>query len=352
MLPNKATRRVKKARVLMVSLVPRGKNELNSRLVLADGDPDHATLELVFASRGEEHGSGELEVYALAILPDVATPLMGRDKPSVIAGAEAVKEMVDTFGQGGFKIDLQHNFVQVPASKAYLTQSLVVQAGDARFSGILNNASGQPVDSTGGWGLVIRVPDPDLAAKYRSGEWDGVSMYGFLHLEEPVLASKDMTPEEIKELIAQAFAARAAALPAPPVPIVAEAPPLDPNSPKALRERARHARREAIVARLDADPENPETLEEVAAELEALDAPAPRKPAASSAGEGPARVGAIAQGRLPVPAIVVFPGDLVLASDSFGPDQDAQLDRAGLAYGQLMLKELREDRAERKLNLR
>jgi hypothetical protein len=60
----------------------------------------------------------------------------------------------------------------------------------ARFK----DRAGSKVDVTGGWAVVIKIENEELRKKYRTGEWDGVSMAGPGRVEnlnkEDTLANK------------------------------------------------------------------------------------------------------------------------------------------------------------------
>lgn len=179
----KPRRRIKKARITHISLCPKGMNRLP---VLFKSDDESGNLEVQFNTlikANEEEGTITALVWP-AEMPDA----MGD-----VASAEVVKQMSYSFmremasGNGG--LDIRHNLETVDPADAYVAESFIVQKGDPRFSG-MTNSDGQPVDAAGAWATVIKLDNEELRVQYRSGKWDGVSMYGQA-LVEPVAKSDD-----------------------------------------------------------------------------------------------------------------------------------------------------------------
>lgn len=154
-------RRLKKVEVRFLSLCNRGANALP---VLYKGDD---TVELQTMCKMSDEGM----LTAVAYAPDI------RDNQGDIADAEVVKGMAHSFMMNGAKLDIMHDFKAVPKDKAHVVESFIIQKADPRFVG-WKNASGEIVDVTGGWAVVIKVQDPTLRELYREGKWNGVSLAG------------------------------------------------------------------------------------------------------------------------------------------------------------------------------
>lgn len=159
-------RRIKRAKVTHISLVPRGANRLP---VIFKEDDDTFDIELLMKAAEDFQEKGELT--AIVYAPEQ------RDSQGDIASAEVIKEAMYDAARDGIKIDMRHDGVTVAKSQAFVAESFIVQQGDPRFEGIKTYA-GKTVDPTGAWGVVIKVDDPGLRQKYRDGEWNGVSMGG------------------------------------------------------------------------------------------------------------------------------------------------------------------------------
>lgn len=155
-------RRIKKGKIKFLSLCPQGANKLPT-LFKADGH-----FEVNLLSKGmDEQG----ELLAVVYAPEF------RDSQGDIASAQVIKDMLYDASKRGLEIDLQHDGKAISKDKAFVAESFLIQKGDPRFQG-MRDYSGQEVDVAGAWGVVIKVEDEELRAKYRSGEWAGVSMGG------------------------------------------------------------------------------------------------------------------------------------------------------------------------------
>jgi len=159
-----ARRRIKKARVAFVSLVPAGANGLP---VLYKSEDKTATFSALTKAGPNFDEKGE--IHALVYVPE--TP----DRDGDVASAEVVKEMAYSFMQEGSKVDVRHDGKALPREEVYVAENFIVQKEDTRFHGWKDHA-GQPVDATEGWGMVLKVEDEDLRKQYREGKWAGVSL--------------------------------------------------------------------------------------------------------------------------------------------------------------------------------
>jgi hypothetical protein len=193
-------RRIKKAKITFISLVPKGANRLPV-LYKADGQIEfHSLTKMV------EQG----ELLSVVYAPNVV------DSQGDIAEAQVIKDMAHDFLKRGGKIDLQHNGEAVSADRAFVAESFIIAKGDERFKNF-KDYEGQPVNVTGGWGLVIKIEDPELRKLYREGQWNGVSMFGTAQVEEVAgksengllkavrkffgKSTEDENVDEIKELL-------------------------------------------------------------------------------------------------------------------------------------------------------
>ena len=174
-------RRIKKAKIEFISLVPKGANKLQA-IYKDDGS---FTVGTLISKLGEE---GELTAVVYA--PNV------RDSQGDIADASVVKQMSYDFIANGAKIDIRHDNKPVTPEMARVAESFLVQKSDERFAD-WKDTEGKPVDLTGAWATVIKIDDPDLREKFRSGEWAGVSMGGTAVVEQEKAADVDLLIEAL-----------------------------------------------------------------------------------------------------------------------------------------------------------
>lgn len=176
-------RRIKRAQIKTISLVPKGHNNLP---VLYKGD----TQQIVFSPLSKMSDLGELT--ALVYIPET------RDAEGDIASAEVIRDMAHSYAKDGVGIDILHDNKPISKDRAYVAESFIVQKGDPRFADF-KDAAGKVVDPTGGWGVVMKIEDPELRALYKSGTWSGVSMYGPAALE----IEKGLSDSDIADLMAR-----------------------------------------------------------------------------------------------------------------------------------------------------
>ena len=160
-------RRIKKADIKFISLVPRGANKLEA-VYKSDGEFEMGTL-----SKFDEEGELTAVVYA----PNL------RDSQGDIADEAVVKQMAHDFIANGASIDIRHDGKPVGTDRARVAESFIVQKNDERFQG-WKDTDGSAVDLTGAWATVIKIDDEQLREKFRSGEWAGVSMGGTAIVEQ------------------------------------------------------------------------------------------------------------------------------------------------------------------------
>ena len=156
-------RRIKKAKITHISLVPRGANRLPVIYKSDDSTVDFDTI----IKADMEQGEITAIVYAAE----------HRDSQGDIASARVIKEAAHEFAKTGEGVDIRHDGKAVPKDAAYVAENYIVKKGDPDFAD-LKDRDGNPVDATGAWAVVIKVDDPELRKAYREGKWDGVSMGG------------------------------------------------------------------------------------------------------------------------------------------------------------------------------
>lgn len=164
-------RRIKKARITHISLVPRGANRMPV-LYKQDGSVQFDLLTKV-GSDFDEQG----ELLAVVYVPEL------RDSQGDIASAKVVKEMMHSFAREGKGIDIRHDGKPVGKDRAFVAEQFLVQKGDSRFDGF-KDYDGNEVDVTGAWAVIIKIEDEELRRLYREGQWNGVSMGGVGEVEE------------------------------------------------------------------------------------------------------------------------------------------------------------------------
>lgn len=165
-MPRTPQRRITKAKITTISLVPRGANQMP---VIYKSDDDVAEFgTIVKDDRLDEHG----ELTAIVYAPEQT------DSQGDIASAAVIKDMAYDFAQRGLgDIDLRHDGKPVSKNDAYVAESFIVQKGDPRFDGT-KDYDGNKVDVAGAWATVIKIEDKGLRTLYREGKWNGVSMFG------------------------------------------------------------------------------------------------------------------------------------------------------------------------------
>lgn len=176
MKPSKPRFRIKAMDVSFVSLVPRGANLLP--VVFKDGENTQKLHPLgghpvVLGKDFEEEGLLTCVVY-IPGHPDSQGHVI--DDPKVIR--DAAHAYLQKMGQ----VDVRHNLVPFERDQVAPVESFIIQKGDPRFADYCDY-NGTPVDPTGGWAQVIKIGPEEYRAKYRSGEWNGVSLYGTALLE-------------------------------------------------------------------------------------------------------------------------------------------------------------------------
>jgi len=161
-----ARRRITKAVIDFISLVPRGANKMP---VIYKADD--STLELATLFKASDRFDDNGEVTAIVYAPEKV------DSQGDIASAEVIKDAAHEFMRRGGGIDIRHDGVKLDKTKAFVAESFIVQKNDPRFEGV-KDYDGNPVDVTGAWASVLKIEDPDLRKRYRDGNWNGVSMGG------------------------------------------------------------------------------------------------------------------------------------------------------------------------------
>ena len=181
-------RRITKAKIKFLSLVPRGANRLPT-IFKEDGAFEVALL--LKDSMGEK---GELT--AIVYAPELW------DSQEEIASAEVIKDMLYDSAREGVEIDIRHDGKALSREQVYVAEQFLVQKGDPRFEG-LKDYSGRPVDPTGAWGVVIKIEDPQLRKLYREGAWEGISMGG-----NAQFAQEKEDPDDLADRIVKALEKR------------------------------------------------------------------------------------------------------------------------------------------------
>jgi|TARA_Y100000296_G_scaffold86150_1_gene124874 hypothetical protein len=164
-------RRIKKAKISFISLVPKGANKLPV-IYKEDGHYEFNTL-IKQSPDFEERGELTAVVYA----PENV------DSQGDIASAEVIKEMAYSFSKSGEGVDIKHDNKTLSKEKAFVAETFIIQKGDDRFSD-MEDYSGNKVDVSDGWAVVIKIEDSELRTLFKDGEWNGVSMAGRAEVEE------------------------------------------------------------------------------------------------------------------------------------------------------------------------
>ncbi len=99
------------------------------------------------------------------------------DAEGHIADGDAIQTMIHSFGKNGKGIDVRHNLEVLDKEAVYVAESFTIQKDDPRFAEF-KNKDGENIDVTGGWGMVLKIDDPEIRKNYREGAWKGVSLFG------------------------------------------------------------------------------------------------------------------------------------------------------------------------------
>ncbi len=195
-------RRLTKAVINFLSLCPRGCNRLP---VMYKEDGDNTAIDLDMLTKASEKFSDNGEILAVVYAPELL------DAQNELASAAVIKEAAYDAAKRGVNLDLRHNEKALPKADAYIAESFIVQKNDPRFTDF-KDYSGDTVDVTGGWAVVLKIENESLRKAYRDKTWDGISMGGFasrtLEKSDDVLARlekllnprKDDFPMDAKEL--------------------------------------------------------------------------------------------------------------------------------------------------------
>jgi len=192
-----AKRRLKNARITHLSLCRKGRNKLKT--VMKSGD--RLEVPLVVSKMDESEGL----LYSLVWAPGHV------DIDGDIMDAAEIQKMAHGFLSNGGNIDVEHDLDPLSKEQVQIAETLIVQKGDERFSGMTYD--GETIDPTGSWGIVLKILDPELKAAYDAGDWDGISMFGQaegspVHKTQPQPEPETSVMDEdtIKALVAKAVA--------------------------------------------------------------------------------------------------------------------------------------------------
>lgn len=161
-------RRIKKAKITHLSLVPRGANRLPV-IYKEDKSADNLDIDLLVKESKNFDEKGEL--LAVVYAPEL------RDTQGDIAGADVIREAMHASAKDGLKIDMRHDGKELTKEQVYVAESFEIQQGDPRFKDF-KDRDGRDVDVAGGWGVVLKIDDPAVRKLYREKKWGGVSMMG------------------------------------------------------------------------------------------------------------------------------------------------------------------------------
>lgn len=192
-----AKRRLKNARITHISLCRKGRNKLKT--IMKSGD--RIEVPLIVSKMDETEGL----LYSLVWAPEFA------DDDGDVMSVPEIQKMAHDFLSNGGNIDVEHDLDPLSTEQVRICETLIVQKGDERFSGMTYD--GETIDPTGSWGIVLKILDPELKAAYDAGEWDGVSMFGQAEgtpvhktQPQPEPETQVMDENEIKALVAKAVA--------------------------------------------------------------------------------------------------------------------------------------------------
>jgi len=181
-------RRIKRASISTISLVPKGANQIP---VLYKSDDNHIQFDTIIKDNLVEKG----ELVAIVYAPEM------RDSQGDIASASVIKEMAYEFAKNGLgSIDLQHDGKDISKEDAFVAESFIVEKGDGRFSEVADYSGNIIKDLTGAWAVVIKIENEDLKKLYKEGKWNGVSMYGSAEVVETEKSDDDLESLDLDNL--------------------------------------------------------------------------------------------------------------------------------------------------------
>lgn len=178
-------RRIKRADIRFLSLCPKGANQMECIYKSEDNSVTFDT-QIFELTKFEEKG----ELCAVVYAPEQ------RDSQGDIASAEVIKQMCYDAMKNGLEIDTKHDETGLSKEDVYIAESFIIQKGDPRFAD-QKTYDGRNVDVTGGWGVVLKIDNPELRKTYRD-KWKGISMGGDAVME---------TEKEAKQSTAKAIGA-------------------------------------------------------------------------------------------------------------------------------------------------
>ena len=203
MQQNPKTKEILKGKISFISLCRTGKNRVQAIYKAEDGG-DALTVDSV--AKASENFDEEGLLYACVYPPNKV------DDDGHWAAPETVRDMAHEALRTGVKLDIFHDEHPLSPDRAAIVESTIIQKGDARF--------GDPAELSGGWGVVIKLIDPDLRKRYREEGWGGVSMGG------EALTKESPPPEQVsKSSILSSLVRRISNL------FGADAEPISLNSP-------------------------------------------------------------------------------------------------------------------------
>lgn len=165
--------RILKAKIDFLSLCPKGANKLQT--VYKSEDDEDVSVVISSLVKGDLSEQGELTAVVYA--PEM------EDTDLHVASQEVIKEMAYNFAVDGTGVDIRHNQKKLSKEDAFVAESFIIDKGDTRFRDV-KDYDGNPVDVTGGWGVVLKIESEDLRKQYREGKWAGISMGGMAALKE------------------------------------------------------------------------------------------------------------------------------------------------------------------------
>lgn len=210
-MATKIKERLRKIRISLISLVTDPANKVQAVFKSAEGNP---LREFQTIAKLDEQGY----LTSLVYIPEFA------DTDGQAASAEEIEDACNSYPllMKGSGIDVMHDCEPVDKEEAHLCQNFIVQKGDPRFQDVV--IDGEKVDTTGAWAVVMKLNSERLRAPYRTGVWNGVSMFGSALVSTvaksgtfpnalatrlgntSTLKENEMDPKELAEAIAKALA--------------------------------------------------------------------------------------------------------------------------------------------------
>jgi len=160
--PTAKARRIRALDVTRIALCKQGKNGFTT-VLKGDGQ---------FCLEAIAKAVGQSELLAVVYAPNQ------EDDDGHFASAAVIKAACHSYNRDHRTLDIEHDGRVLSTQDAYVAESFIVAKGDERFSDWKRYDGSPAGDLTGAWATLVKLENPVLQKACRSGELDGVSLFG------------------------------------------------------------------------------------------------------------------------------------------------------------------------------